>query len=170
MKKKILLSMLVILLLTLTGCGSTSDKNEEKKVDKSVVEVNGIKLNINKEKEFKGIKYTITDDLSEANFDQYVQYYLYQDFGPNLLFFRIFYYSKKTNKEIIKALGLDDKIELKNGKTDNIEYKFYEEPREDGGTIHFYFINKNEKTYVLNFMSKYDIKDFEEKVIKSVKF
>ena len=51
-----------------------------------------------------------------------------------------------------------------------MEYKLYEEPRNDGGTIHFYFVNRDETTYVFNFVSKYDIKDFENKVIKSVNF
>ena len=31
-------------------------------------------------------------------------------------------------------------------------------------------INKDGSTYTLNFVSKYDIKDFEEKVVKSIKF
>ncbi len=169
MKKKILLSMLVILLLTLTGCGSTSDKNEEKKVDKSVVEVNGIKLNINKEKEFKGIKYTITDDLSEANFDQYVQYYLYQDFGPNLLFFRIFYYENKNHSYIKNDLAIDNNLTEKQGKTDNVEYTFIDGNRTDG-TIHFYIIDKDNASYVINFISQYDIKDFESIVLNSIRF
>ena len=44
-----------------------------------------------------------------------------------------------------------------------------DEHRTDG-TIHFYFINKDNNTYVLHFASQYDIKDFETKVVNSVKF
>ena len=178
--KKIISSVFVIIVLFgIVGCGSNKEyKNDienvpEKKeevIDESLVKINNLEFHLDKETSFKDIKYTIVKDFKEANYDRYIQYNYYQEDNSNLLFFRIFYYSKKTNKEIIKDLGLDDKIELKDGKTDNVEYKFYDEPRDDGGTIHFYFINKNEKTYVLNFMSKYDIKDFEEKVLKSVKF
>ena len=44
-----------------------------------------------------------------------------------------------------------------------------DEERKDG-TIHFYFINKDGNTYVLHFVSQNDIKDFESKVLNSIKF
>ena len=64
----------------------------------------------------------------------------------------------------------DGNITFIDGKTDNIEYKYYPQPRDDGGTIHYYLINKDGNLYVINFVSKYDIKDFEEKVLNSIKF
>ena len=173
MKKKIVLIIFaVILLFTITGCGNTKkelDNNKKEIVDESLVKVNEVELHINKEKEFKGIKYTITDDLKEAVFDQYVQYYLYQDSGPNLLFFRIFYYEGKTHNYIRKDLAVDSSLPEENGKTDNVNYTYIDTKRTDG-TIHYYIIDSGKKSYVINFVSKYDIKDFEEKVLNSVKF
>ena len=173
MKKKVLLGLLLLVsFFTLVGC--TSNKKEEKKdeeivVDKTLVKVNGVELHINKEKEFKGIKYTITDDLKEASFDKYIQYYLYQEAGSNLLFFRIFYYENKDIDYIRNDLAIDSNLSLENGKTDNIEYSLIDTKRTDG-TIHFYIVKKDKIIYVINFVSKYDIKDFEKLVLNSIKF
>ncbi len=162
MKKKILFGLFIlVLLLTITGCNNVKDE--------TLVKVNDVELHINKEKEFKNIKYTITDDLKEASFDHYVQYYLYQESGPNLLFFRIFFYKDKTHKDIRKDLAIDEKLIEEKGKTDNVEYNFIDTQRTDG-TIHFYIIDKDNTSYVINFVSQYDIKDFEKKVLDSIKF
>ena len=196
MKKKIIIIglvfiMLITALLNLTGCETKSEVEEKKEestkqtaqqpteqvveqptpvVDETLVKINGLEFHLNKETSFKDIKYTIVEDFKEADHDRYIQYNYYQEDKTNLLFFRIFYYSGKGNDAAIKDLGLDNNITLTDGKTDNIEYKYYAEPRADGGTKHFYFINKNGNTYAINFVSKYDIKDFEDKVIKSIKF
>lgn len=164
MKKKILLFLLIVTLFTITGCNK-----DKESVDNTLVKVNDVALHMDKEKEFKGIKYIITDDLKEAVFDKYVQYYLYQEAGSNLLFFRIFYYENKNHNDIRNDLGIANKLSEEKGKTGNIEYTFIDEKRNDG-TIHFYIIDKDNISYVINFVSKYDIKDFEEKVLNSIKF
>ena len=175
MKKKIVLSIIILMLLfNFTGCNNKTKELEKtktkiKEVDESLVKVNEVELHINKEKEFKGIKYTITDDLKEANYNQYVQYYLYQDSGPNLLFFRIFFYENKAHDDIKKDLAIDSNLVEESGKTDNIKYIFIDTKRTDG-TIHYYIIDKNNTSYVINFVSQYDIKEFEEKVLNSIKF
>ena len=174
MKKKIILSIIVILtLFTITGCGNTkkesNNKVKEITVDEKLVKVNGIELHLDKEKEFKGIKYTITDDLKEANNDQYIQYYLYQDSGPNLLFFRIFYYEGKSHENIRNDLSIESSLSEEKGKTANVEYSYIDTKRSDG-TIHYYIIDKDDISYVINFVSQYDIKDFEKKVLNSIKF
>ena len=149
-----------------------TQKNEQPTpvVDETLVTINGIEFHLNKETSFKNINYTIVEDFKEVDHDRYIQYNYYQEDSTNLLFFRVFYYSNQGNDIAIKDLGLDSNISLTDGKTDNIEYKYYASPRDDGGTMHFYFINKDGDTYTLNFVSKYDIKDFEDKVVKSVKF
>lgn len=171
MKKKIILFLFILIgLFTITGCGDNKkEEKEEKNIDKTVVKVNGVELHIDKEKEYKGIKYTITDDLKEAEFDQVMQYYLYQDSGPNLLFFRIFYYENKTHNDIREDLAIESNLTEEKGKTDNVEYTFIDSKRTDG-TIHFYIIEKDNISYVINFVSQYDIKDFEKIVLNSIKF
>lgn len=44
-----------------------------------------------------------------------------------------------------------------------------DEGRTDG-TIHHYFITKDGNTFIVDFISQNDIKDFEEKVLESIKF
>jgi predicted small lipoprotein YifL len=178
MKKRIIFSLLLILsIFTLTACGDKNENNEkedtkkeEKKVDETLFTINKLEFHLDKETEFKGIKYTISKDFQEAIHDQYIQYNYYQEDNTNLLFFRVFYYENKDIKYALKDLGLEENVSLTDGKTDNIEYKFYETPRDDGGTIHFYFITKDKNLYVINFVSKYDIKEYENKEIKTIKF
>lgn len=189
MKKNIFFIGLIVIMLaigvfSLTGCESKKEEVEENKeeiveqvaeqptpvVDETLVKINGLEFHLNKETSFKDIKYTIVEDFKEVNQERYIQYNYYQEDKTNLLFFRIFYYNNKGNDVAIKDLGIESNITLTDGKTDNIEYKYYEEPRNDGGTKHFYFINKDGSTYVLSFVSKYDIKDFEDKVVKSINF
>lgn len=172
MKKKLLLSLLVIVaLFTVTTCGGSKEEKDkdEKVTDNTIAVVNGIELHIDKEKEFKGIKYMISDYLFENNQDQYVEYKKYQDSGPNLLFFRIFYYENKDHNYIRNDLAIDSNLEEVKGKTDNVEYIFIDLKRTDG-TIHFYIIEKDNISYVVNFVSQYDIKDFEKIVLNSIKF
>ncbi len=177
MKKKIFLISLLIVMLgagmfSLAGCGkkNVEEKKEEVVVDETLVKINGLDFHLKTEATFKDIKYTIADELRKADYERYIQYNYLQEDSTNLLFFRIFYYGNKSFDEAAKDLGIEGNITLKDGKTNNIEYKLYEQPRNDGGTIHFYFIDKDGSTYVINFVSKYDIKDFENKVVKSLKF
>ena len=183
MKKKVLsIALLLILLLVglfiLTGCGTEEEvkKNENNEqttsavVDETLVKINDLEFHLDKETSFKDVKYTVVSDFKEANFERYIQYNYYQKDNTNLLFFRIFDYGTKSNEEAISDLGVDGNITFIDGKTDNIEYKYYPQPRDDGGTIHYYLINKDGNLYVINFVSKYDIKDFEEKVLNSIKF
>lgn len=172
----IIITTLVAVLLSLTGCEKKEDVKEEKKeekqqvVDETLVKINGLDFHLNKEATFKNIKYTIVGDFKEADHNHYIQYSYAQEDKSNLLFFRIFFYENQGTDTAIRDLGLDSGIALTDGKNDNVEYKYYAAPRTDGGTMHYYFINKDGSTYTLNFVSKYDIKDFEEKVVKSIKF
>ena len=176
MKKKLFLGSLILIILvtglcSLTGCGKKKEENKEQQVvDETLVKINGLEFHLNKEAEFKGLKYIIASEFKEVIHDRYIQYNYYQEDSTNLLFYRVFYYENEGRDKAIQDLGLESNIALTDGKTDNFEYKLYEQPRNDGGTIHFYFIDKDGSTYVLHFVSKYDIKDFESKVVKSVKF
>ena len=178
MKKIKYLVLILCIGLLFTGCGKGKDvdvdvnepEKKEEVVDETLVKINGLEFHLDKESSFKKIKYTTIKDFSESNMDHYVQYRYTQEDGTNLLFFRIFYYSKKDNNAARKDLGIENKYKFEDGKTDNIEYKSIKESRDDGGIKDYYFINKDKDTYVLSFISKYDIKDFETKVLKSVKF
>ena len=178
MKKKLLLSVFILLLVfTFTGCGSSNkgEKEPEKEevVDETLFKINNIEFHLDKENDFYGIKYTVSKDFKEAQnglYVPYMQYNYYQEDGSNLLYFRIFYYKNKDIKYAINDLGLDKTIELVDGKTDNMEYKLYKTPRDDGGTINHYFIIKDDNVFVVSYISKYDLKEFETKSLKLIKF
>ena len=174
MKRKALLSiLLVVTMFIFTACGSSNKDNKENKeevVDNTSFIVNNLEFHLDREATYSGINYKISKEFKEAVHNMYIQYNYLQEDSSNLLFFRIFYYENQDVNYAINDLGLEGNIEFTEGKTDNIEYKLYVEPRDDGGTIHFYFVNKDNNLYVLSFISKYDIKDFEEKVLNTIKF
>lgn len=176
MKKFLVVTILLITMMmgvfSLTGCGKKKDDKEKivEVLDDSTVKINGLEFKLDKQTSFLGMNYTISSAFKEANFDTYIQYYYYQEDSTNLLYYRVFLYENKGIDESIDDLGLDKSVALKDGKTNNIEYKLYEEPREDGGTIHYYLVPRDLDTFVVGFVSKYDIKDFEEKVLKTIRF
>lgn len=189
MKKKVFIILILVIvialgLLVLSGC-ENKDKTKENEVEKteneeiqnipvvadeSLVKINDLEFHLDKESTFKDMKYVVVGDFKEANLDRYVQYNYYQEDNTNLLYFRIFYYEGKSVEEVINDLGIEGETIFTDGQTERLEYKLLEDPRDDGGTIHYYFINKDDSIYVLNFVSKYDIKDFENKVVSTVKF
>lgn len=150
------------------------EKPEEKTEivdDPKSFSINKLKFKLDTEKEFEGMKYEISKDFKEAKHDistHYVEYRYIQKDDTNLLFFRIFHYVGKDVAAVVKDFDLGD-ITLSSGQTDNLEYKFYSEPRDDG-TVHFYFITKGADTYAIHITSRYDIREFETKVMKTLRF
>ena len=156
--------------------GKEPEKPEEKPavVDEKSFEINGLKFKLDTEKEFEGLKYEISKDFAEAKHDlytHYVEYRYLQDNGEgkNLLFFRVFHYTDKDTAAAVKDLGIEGEVTFTDGKTNGVDYKLCDEGRDDG-TVHFYFIEKDNDTYVLHLASQYDVKEFETKVLKTIKF
>ena len=162
-KIKYLIIILCVVIL-ITGCGKQVEE-----VDESLVTINGLEFHFDKDATYEMLNYKIISDFKSSSMNNYIQYSYHQEDGTNLLFFRIFYYSGKGIDYARKDLGIDDSLKLYDGNTKNIKYKIIDGKRDDG-TIHFYFINKDDNLYVVNFVSKYDIREFESKVLESLKF
>ncbi|MBR2577455.1 MAG: hypothetical protein IKE38_00860 [Erysipelotrichaceae bacterium] len=179
MFKKIMSIMLAFMIVfSLAGCSSSKEEEtapepQTQTEDDTLTVINGLEFHLDKERSFKDLYYTTAEDFREIEHDEftpYIQYDYLQEDDTNLLFFRIFYYQNKGFDAAVADLGIESDIEFKAGSTDNIEYQLYEQPRDDGGTIHFYFIDKDGSTYVLSFISRYDIARFETKTVSSVHF
>ena len=175
MKKTISILLVLAMLFAFAACGKGKGENdpEPQPADETAFTVNGLEFHLDTEKEFKGLHYVISGDFREVEHDEftpYVQYNFLQEDDSNLLFYRIFYYKGKGTDHAKTDLGLEKDIKLTDGENEDLEYKMYAQPRDDGGTIHYYFLSKDGNTYVVNFVSKYDIADFEQKVVKSLKF
>lgn len=183
MKKKILLSiLLVVTLFTITGCGSTkkeenknnNNNKKEEVVDPTLFKIKDTEFHIDTDREFEGIKYKTSSGFKEIdNFtpsSKYMQYNYQPEGSSNYFYFRILYYKGK-NIDFAKKdyLGEEDNFEYKDVTINNIEYKMIDEERTDG-TIHHYFVTRNGNTYILSFISQNDIKDFENKTLNSIGF
>ena len=178
MKKRLFLSFILIFsLLLITGCGNDNNgennKKEENIVDETLFTIKDKEFHLDTDKEFEGLKYKTSSEFKEIdNFSfasKYMQYNYQPDGSSNYFYFRIFYFKVKDFAYARKDLAIDDKFKYQDGTTDKIEYKMVDEERTDG-TIHFYFISKDGNTFVLHFVSQNDIRDFEEKVLKSLEF
>ena len=186
LKKTAIILLVVLALFLAAGCGAenrsgagnnaaaenteTNTAEPQPADDKTHTSINGIEFALDKDTSYNGLGYTVSEGFKEVEQSRYVQYNYNMEDGSNLFFFRVFYYKAGGIEAAIKELGLDSGIVLTDGKTDSIAYKFYEKPRDDGGTIHFYFIEHEGSTYAINVICKYDIKDFEEKAVKSLHF
>ena len=178
MKKKLIISILLLVaLFTITGCGNkeeSSEKKEEKVVDKTLFKIKDKEFHLDTDKEFQGIKYKVSKDFKEIdNYTPssiYMQYYYQPENSSNYFYFRIlFYKGKDINFAKEDYIGNEEEFELKDVKINDIEYKMIDEERTDG-TIHHYFVTKDGNTFILSFISQNDIKDFEEKELNSISF
>lgn len=181
------------LLFALAGCGKEKEAEETvppessdstppadvtpapapEPVDEMAFTINGLEFRLDAEKTFEGLSYITSARFAEAVHElhiPYVQYNFYQTDNTNLLYFRIFHYKGQGDADAIKDLGLEGQVTFTDFKTDSLEFRFYAQPRDDGGTIHFYFLSKDGDTYVLSFISLYDIQEFESKTLQTVHF
>ena len=176
MKKKVFLSLFLILCLFITGCGCSKNKevaDDNFVADESLFIIKDKEFHLDTDKEFESLKYKVSADFKEINnvtfASKYMQYNYQPEDSSNYFYFRIFYFKGKDIEYARKDLGIEDKFKYQDGHTDKIEYKMIDEERTDG-TIHFYFINQDGNTFVLHFVSQNDIKDFENKALNSIKF
>jgi hypothetical protein len=180
MKKYLkIIAFLLVVTLLFTGCvkkkeneNGKNDPEEVNVVDETLIKIKDKEFHLDTDKVFEGLNYKTSKDFKEVNnatpSSKYVQFNYQPEDSANYFYFRIFYYPGKDFEFVKNDFALNE-FEFSDGKTDNIEYKLIDEGRTDG-SIHYYFINKDGSTYVLNFISKNDIKDFERKVLKSIKF
>lgn len=181
MNKKILLSLFIIVaLFTIVGCGSKNEEeNSEKEketevVDNTLFKIKDKEFHLDTDKEYEGLKYKTSSEFKEiSNYtlsSTYMQYNYQPANSSNYFYFRIlFYKGKDIDFAKDDYLGNEEQFEYKDVKINDIECKMIDEERTDG-TIHHYFISKDGNTFIVDFISQNDIKDFEKKVLDSISF
>lgn len=169
--KKTLKTLLIILImiLVITGCNK-KEKGKVQNTDPNIFTINEKTFKLDIDKNYEGLSYKISKDFREIKQRSYIQYDYFQEDNNNnnLLYFRIFYYENKDITYARKDLGIKDELKETTIKINNLEYQKIEEPRTDGGTIHFYFLKNDKNLYTINIVSRYDIKEFEEKVLNTI--
>ena len=180
MKRKLFFILFIfILIFIITGCGFKSKDSvervkENKVVDETLFKIKDKEFHLDTDKEFEELKYKTSSEFKEINnvtpSSTYMQYNYQPENSSNYFYFRIFCYK---GKDIDFArgdyVGNEEQFEYKDLNVNSIDYKMIDEERTDG-TIHHYFVTKNENTYILSFISQNDIKDFENKVLNSISF
>ena len=133
----------------ITSCGSNPEP-----IDESLITINNLEFHLDKNTSFKDIKYITSESFKEVDMNNYIQYNYLDDNSTNLFFFRIFFYQGKDLSYIKNDLAIDETLELVDGKNANLDYKLIDTKRTDG-TIHFYIINKDNTTYVVNRLARF---------------
>jgi len=178
MKNKILLCLLIVgLLFTITSCNTSKkddNNNENEVIDKTLFTIKDKEFHLDTDREFEGLKYKISSEFREIDnvtpTSTYMQYNYQPDNSSNYFYFRIlFYKGKDIDFAKNDYIGSEKQYEYKDVKINDIEGKMIDEERDDG-TIHHYFINKDGNTFIVDFISQNDIKDFENKVLDSISF
>jgi predicted small lipoprotein YifL len=182
MKKKIFYSIITfVLVFSLIGCGKKEEPKKEEKeqeenviVDKSLFKIKDKEFHLDTDKEYEGLKYKTSLEFKEINnytvSSTYRQYNYQPASSSNYFYFRILFYQGKDIEFAREDyLGNEEQFEYKDVTINNIDFKMIDEERTDG-TIHHYFVTKDGNTFIVDFISQNDIKDFENKVLDSLSF
>ena len=177
MKKKILFSLLIIVMIfTMIGCKTTkkeNNSNKESVVDKTLFKIKDKDFHLDTDEEFEGLKYKTSSEFKKVNnvtpSSTYVQYNYQPESSSNYFYLRILYYKNKDINFAKNDYVGEENLEYKDVTINNIDCKMIDEGRTDG-TIHHYFIIKDGNVYIIDFISQNDIKDFENKVLDTIRF
>lgn len=178
MKKIFSILLMGVLVFGLTGCNSTNkEENIEKEnevVDETLFKIKDKEFHLDTDREYEGLKYKTSSEFKEIDnytlSSTYMQYNYQPENSSNYFYFRIlFYKGKDIDFAKNDYLGDEEQFEYKDVKINDIDCKMIDEERTDG-TIHHYFVIKDGNVYIIDFISQNDIKDFENKVLKSISF
>lgn len=164
MKRKILISLILSILL-ITGCGnSTNDnKNEGQVQDKLEAKVENLTISLDSTGSFNDISYKYPSKATTGN----VGLYNIMDYmnDKELVFRVVMYYFENKS--------LDDAMTITSNKTktiNGIEWHIYDDKTEDGKDLTTYAYYNNKGTYSIGFIHDKDINNFIDVFMNTVKF
>ena len=160
MKRKFFV-ILVLFIVIVTGCDINNSKTVNIK-DKEINDVGDYDLSLNKDGAFKELSFKYPNDCIVNSLDTYTML-TFNKKESDVLLFRIAF-SYYENKNIVEVMN-SNKVEQKDIKSYNgNNWVMYEVE----GHYHNYAIEKNNNTYVIDFIYDDDLGVFEENFMKNV--
>lgn len=171
MKKKIILFLFLLsTLFVITGCGgsesgeNTNGNNSSK--GNEIVKVGKYDVKINKLGSFVEMKYKYPDSALASNAGTYntIDYMDKKDFV-----FRIgmYFFEGKTVEETMKETTLTSLEKITYGE---YTWNVYQGKQDDEKNVLSYITQVGSNSYTISFISDYDMKNFADTFMKSVKF
>lgn len=165
MKKKVLLTLLIILCLTfVTGCGNDLKDNTKIEETEGVL-INNERVKLSYETSHLNMYYKTNITLFSGDTLNSVRNIRYINNGKTIFELNLVYFENKSIDEVMSASN----YEISTKKINDLEYQYFEfEVNQKKG--HTYVYNYNDTTYTISFTFEDDISDFEKEFMNNVYF
>lgn len=170
MKKKYLVIILLISIITLVGCGSKENKekdnnsNSEKTTD--TIKVDNVEVKLDLSNTFNKMIYKYPSNALSSN----VGVYTIMDYmnGQEFIFrIAMYYFSRKTIGQVMENSSLSSVDAL---TYNNATWNVYEGIQDDGKKVINYVTEYNGDAYTITFISDKDLKELAKEFMNNVKF
>ena len=175
MKKKIILSLLIIFaLFTITGCDNSNNSeetiNNNSNDDKNVVTIQGEKYKLKSDQTLKSIHYkeNYVDFHSDAIGNIRTMSYTKQE---KVIFeVRVMYDENRSLSELKATLETQTGAKEQSKEINGIKYIYYEYKTDDNLTVHHYMYVYDGKVYSIGFFLGENYGNIEEIFMNNVSF
>lgn len=170
MKKKYLVIIVTLFLcITLVGCGSKGEKEEEPVLADDEVVLENIKYKLDQDESEYGIKYKIASNFSKTTMINAVNYFSEKINDSAYFVIRIYQYPGKDIEYAIKdsVETVEKREEVKVG--DLTYTKVYFTNYNDAKT-HLYYYTYNDTTYTFVFTAGIDLSRLEDIFLKNITY
>ena len=164
--RKFILGIILIMLLSITGCNKDIKKENDTKNDDVIVNIGDETFKLKSKRVLKNIQYLEnyvdfkTDAIGNMRTMSYME-------GEEYLFeVRVMYDEKNSLEETKKKVNHEEKKKVIN----DIEYSYYDYKNSTDNIVHLYLYNYKNITYSIMFIFKNDLPEFEKTFMDNVKF
>ena len=170
MKKKIVLSLLLISLFLLVGCGKKENQPKEDTLADDEVILENIKYKFDQDSEEYGLKIKIANNLRRVDTGNTISFYSEKIEDSSYFVFRIFKYKNKSLDFAIKDTTNNDYLSKTTTTIDDKEYTVvrFKNPIGDNTYTNLYYYKHNKDTDAFGFTSYLDLSRLEEIFLKSI--
>ena len=175
MKKKIILSLLVIVaLFTITGCGNSKTENNdktEKQNEVIKVDIDDITVNLDSTKELNKLsfKYDTKSERSKVEHLNGKNYYMTDYYSNGSVGLRISI-EYKEGMTVAEVMNTKTGTSQGNKSFNNIEWKYYEGLTKNKENVYYYAYQYDKDTYLIGFVTNKSIDNLIDIFMNNVSF
>ena len=164
--RKFILGIILIMLLSITGCNKDIKKENDTKNDDVIVNIGDETFKLKSKRVLKNIQYleNYVDFKTDAIGNMRTMSYMK---GEEYLFeVRVMYDEKNSLEETKKKVNHEEKKKV----IGDIEYSYYDYKNSTDNIVHLYLHNYKNITYSIMFIFKNDLPEFEKTFMDNVEF
>ena len=171
MKKKVLLSLLVIVsLFAITACGKKeAPKKEEPKLAKDEVILENIKYKLDQDDEGYGLKYKIASNFRRSDLINAINYFSEQIDGSSYFVIRIYKYPNKdidyAINDSVETVEKQEQVTVGDKEYTKVYFTNY-----NGAKTHLYYYTHKKTTYTFVFTASIDLSRLENIFLENISY